>query len=173
MTKHRNLWSLFPLVLAAAVVVWQGDIAYKARLAEQAVEAANIRYIQLIEAAPIAIVTCNEAGNVVTFNAAAEQLFGYNHAEIVGQSIHVLVTGEYRERHTKVVQAAASRLRAQNENWEVAKIQVPSTAVRKDGTYVQVFVTVYGVKTGDKYEFAAFLTPAESVGHSIDRASAK
>lgn len=171
MTSTRKYTSWLPAMLALVILAWQGGVAYKRAAVDKAVDNANERYIHLIEAAPIAIVTCNEMGKVVTFNSAAEQLFGYQHTEIVGQSIHVLVTGEYRDRHTKVVQAAADRLRAQHENWEVAKIQVPSTAVRKDGSYVSVFVTVYGVKMGDQYEFAAFLTPAACVGHSIDRAS--
>ena len=53
----------------------------------------NERFGRLLEAAPDAILEVNADGRITLVNAAAEQMFGYARAELIGQTIELLVPG--------------------------------------------------------------------------------
>jgi len=53
------------------------------------------------ESANDAIITSTGAGNIVGWNAAAERLFGYTKAEIIGQPITVLMPERFRNLHSE------------------------------------------------------------------------
>lgn len=134
--------------------------------------AAKLRYTMLLEAAPIAIVTCDEMSRITTFNKAAEELFGYKRGDMIGKMIHLLVAPQYRAKHEQVVHGASARLHAQREDWEIAKIGSPGNAVHADGHEFPVLVTVYGVKTDGKYEYASFMMP-DTQPAPIDRPASR
>lgn len=56
------------------------------------------RFQMLLEAVPNAIVIANRLGNVEYVNTAAEELFGFERAEIAGQPVAALVPPEHREK---------------------------------------------------------------------------
>lgn len=55
----------------------------------------------LLEAAPIAIVTVNEAGQIQFVNSKLEELFGYGRGELLGQPIEVLLPERLHDIHIK------------------------------------------------------------------------
>jgi len=55
----------------------------------------------MIAAAMDAIVAVDEAQNIVQFNAAAEQIFGYQAVEVIGKSLHMLLPEQFRQSHYK------------------------------------------------------------------------
>ncbi len=55
----------------------------------------------LIEALPDALVVTGSDGNIVHVNALAEQMFGYQGDEIVGQAVEVLMPERFRQAHCK------------------------------------------------------------------------
>lgn len=59
----------------------------------------EVVYRKLIEAAPDAIVIANQEGSIVLVNAQAEKLFGYKRAELLDQSIEILVPERMRGKH--------------------------------------------------------------------------
>jgi PAS domain S-box-containing protein len=61
----------------------------------------------LFESAMDAIVTIDSNQRVVAFNAAAESMFGWPRAEIVGQGLDVLIPERFRARHRSHVDAFA------------------------------------------------------------------
>lgn len=72
--------------------------AENARRAEQALQqrqalldATNTRLRSILETAADAIITMGADGTVRSFNAAAERIFGYPAAEVVGQPITMLI----------------------------------------------------------------------------------
>jgi PAS domain S-box-containing protein len=59
------------------------------------------RFRSLLESAPDAMVIVDQEGIVDLVNAQTESLFGYTPAEIIGQSIEMLLPERYREQHVQ------------------------------------------------------------------------
>ncbi len=53
----------------------------------------------LIEQVANAIVSCDEEGVILGFNRAAEAMFGYAEAEVIGQNVSLLMPSPYRSQH--------------------------------------------------------------------------
>jgi PAS domain S-box-containing protein len=53
----------------------------------------------VVESSPNALVLVDPQGKIVLVNQQAEQLFGYDRTELIGQAIEVLVPQPYREKH--------------------------------------------------------------------------
>jgi PAS domain S-box-containing protein len=75
-----------PMVLSAIV-----DISARKREEE--------RFRRVVEAAPNAMVMINSSGRIEMVNAQAEQVFGYARAEMLGQSVEMLVPVRFRGHH--------------------------------------------------------------------------
>jgi protein-histidine pros-kinase len=55
----------------------------------------------LLESAPDAIIIVDHTGQIVLVNSRSEELFGYDRAELTGQSIELLVPDQLRAVHTQ------------------------------------------------------------------------
>jgi PAS domain S-box-containing protein len=64
-----------------------------------ALSASASRYRAIAETGNDAIVSADGAGLIVGWNPAAERMFGYAEAEIIGQPLTVLMPYRYRDRH--------------------------------------------------------------------------
>src|SRR5581483_5474336 len=53
----------------------------------------------LLESIPDAIVAVDQRGTIVQVNSQTEQMFGYSHQELIGQSIDLLVPERLRKQH--------------------------------------------------------------------------
>lgn len=51
--------------------------------------------------APDAIIVIDQDQNLATFNEGAENVFGYEAAEVVGKPLDLLIPGELRQAHTR------------------------------------------------------------------------
>jgi two-component system, LuxR family, sensor kinase FixL len=58
----------------------------------------------LLDAAVDAIVVTDERGRISAFNAAAEHLFGYDPAEVLGEAVDILMPDPHRSRHGEYMQ---------------------------------------------------------------------
>ncbi len=59
----------------------------------------SARYEALLDAAVDAIILIGADGGIETFNAAAENMFGYKSAEIIGQNVRTLMPAPFRKEH--------------------------------------------------------------------------
>jgi PAS domain S-box-containing protein len=83
-------------VIGTQCIFW--DVTERVR-AEQAIAASERRYRQLTEATLDAIIVADQEGRVTLFNPAAERLFGYPAAEVVGQPLTCLMPDQYCGQH--------------------------------------------------------------------------
>jgi PAS domain S-box-containing protein len=60
---------------------------------------ANIDYKQLVEAIGDGVVVCDAKGLIISWNPAAERIFGFSQAEALGQSLDLIIPERQRARH--------------------------------------------------------------------------
>jgi PAS domain S-box-containing protein len=95
------------------------------------------RLAAIVESSDDAIISKDLNGYVTSWNAAAERMFGYAAAEIVGRHITTIIPAARRAEEDYVL----SRIRAgiRTEHFETVRC-------RKDGTLVQVSLTVSPIR---------------------------
>ncbi|OIR06567.1 phytochrome-like protein cph1 [mine drainage metagenome] len=63
------------------------------------IERANHRFRQVVEAAPNAMVMVDKSGAIEMVNTQTEKIFGYSRAELLGQTIDILLPERFRHQH--------------------------------------------------------------------------
>jgi PAS domain S-box-containing protein len=64
------------------------------KLAAESLQAANIRLRTLVQASPLAIIALDLKGRVISWNPAAERMFGWNQAEVMGRLLPTIPPGQ-------------------------------------------------------------------------------
>ncbi|MFO1384927.1 MAG: PAS domain S-box protein [Chitinivorax sp.] len=90
--------STLALLVCVGLALQQRRLLRRARDSEQ-------RMRQLLEAAPTAMVKVDAEGLITLVNAQAERCFGYTRAELLGQSVEILVPLRFRAGHVGFRQA--------------------------------------------------------------------
>ena len=89
--------------LVGFAVSWRGAILLRfrriARASTQDAEARTAHLQSILDSIPDAMVVINERGLIQSFSAAAERLFGYGAAEVLGKNVKMLMPEPYREGH--------------------------------------------------------------------------
>ena len=110
------------------------------------------RLRSITRTAPDAIVIIDEAGTIDTVNPAAERLFGYSGAELVGQNVKILMPSPHREAHD-------SHLARYRETGEKRVIGIGRVVVgrRKDGTTFPARLAIGEIELDQGRLFTGFL----------------
>ncbi len=91
-----------------------------------------------------AIIILNSEGNIVSWNQAAEEMFGYSYSEVVGRDLHsLLAPPEYRERAKKNI----AKFKETGTGRFVDKVTELNT-MRKDGTTFIAEISISTVNVG-------------------------
>jgi PAS domain S-box-containing protein len=87
--------------LRAADEQLRAEVAERQRLAalESALRESRERLRAIVDTAVDAIITIDDRGVIESVNPAAEKLFGYAAAEMVGQDVALIMPSPYREEH--------------------------------------------------------------------------
>jgi PAS domain S-box-containing protein len=115
------------VALADGVAVTSRDITEKV-----AADAALARLASIVESTSDAIVGKDADGVIETWNAGAERLYGYTAAEVVGQSVRIVVPPERAEEDRQLLERIQ-----RGERVEV----LDTIRTRKDGQTLEVSVT--------------------------------
>jgi PAS domain S-box-containing protein len=103
-----------------------------------------LRFRDLLEAAPYAILEVDRDGTIVLLNAAAEAMFGYPRDELLGQLIEILVPESLRQRHNE------HRDRyAEHPTMRPMGIGLELFARRKDGAEFPVEISLSPIRSTD------------------------
>ncbi|MFP4121679.1 PAS domain S-box protein [Coleofasciculus sp.] len=111
------------------------------------------KFRAFLESASEAIIVTNAPGEIIVFNAKAEDLFGYNRSEVFGRKIEYLMPQRYHSIHTdhrldylthpsKRSMGKSQELYAKRQDGTEFPIEVGlSTIQTKNGTFVIAFLT--------------------------------
>lgn len=93
----------------------------------------------LVESADDAIISKDLDGIVTSWNPAAERLYGYTAAEMIGKPIGLLIPAEHPDEEPQILERIRRGERI--EHYE-------TTRVRKDGRVIDVSITVSPIRDG-------------------------
>jgi len=123
-----------PAVLRAKVKA----LVRVARQAEAATRLSQAHYVAILQSALDAIITIDDAGNVVEWNPAAERIFGWPRPAVLGKELaELILPPEAREAH----RAGLARCNETGEG-PVLGQRLELTALRVDGSVLPVELTV-------------------------------
>ena len=112
------------------------DITEQSRAVQAREQLASI-----VESSGDAIVSKNLNGIIVSWNRAAEALFGYAADEVIGKSITILIPAELQDEEPKIL--ASIRRGESLDHYETVR-------QRKDGSRIDVSLSVSPVKDAQR-----------------------
>lgn len=99
-----------------------------------------------------AIITIDSRGTILTFNPAAERMFGTRREKILGQNVSALMTGQHRTDHSRYI---ASYLTGHTKN--VIGKNREFTARKADGTIFPIELAVGEMFVGESLRFVGII----------------
>ncbi len=144
-------WDAIPDVDLQQIYAVARDISETKEIADKLRES-EARQRGIVEAAPDGIITIDERGTIGSFNSAAEQIFGYSAAEILGQNVNLLMPSPYREQHDTYIE----RYLRTGEK-KVIGIGREVSGLRKNGTVFPMELALSDVRLGNRHLFTAFI----------------
>ena len=97
----------------------------------------TINFEQLVQAAGDAIVTADPEGRILSWNRAAERIFGFAAAEALGQTLDLIIPERFRTRHWDGYKQV---MRTGQTKYGADVLRVP--ARHKDGRPLSIAFTV-------------------------------
>lgn len=119
---------------------------------ESAVRDQEERLRAILDTAVEAIITIDERGHIESFNPAAEKIFGYRAAEVIGQNVRLLMSTPHREQHDGYLDNYKRTGHAR-----IIGIGRETFARKKDGTLFPIDLAVSEVKLSDRRIFTGFI----------------
>jgi two-component system sensor kinase FixL len=106
----------------------------------------------ILETSPDGLITIDATGTIQSFNPAAERMFGYDAAEVIGRNVSCLMPSPYREEHD----AYLERFLRTGER-RIIGIGREVLGQRQDGTIFPVELAVGEVQAAGRQFFAGFV----------------
>ncbi len=142
----EGIFSLWTFMTALVVTMLLISVLQSERnLAEKALRDNDKKLRAVIDGALDAIVTVNDAGNLIEFNPAAERIFGYKREQVLGRPMsEMIIPPHLRKLHDEGRQQylLTGEKRIFNQRIEI-------TAMRSDGSEFPVELTLTALKQDD------------------------
>lgn len=156
LTTLPNLLDLSVFAVVGLGVTWFGDALQRSRRQAQAnnreLLAGQAHLQSILDTVPDAMIVIDEQGIVRSFSAAAEALFGYSEADVVGENIKILMPSPYREAHdgyiTRYITTGERRIIG------IGRVVVGE---RKDGSTFPMELAVGEMRSGEERFFTGFI----------------
>jgi two-component system sensor kinase FixL len=142
---------LFAAAVSGAFGEWlQRSRARMHRIADD-LRAREAHLTSILDTIPDAMVVIDEEGTMQSFSRAAERLFGYEPAEVIGRNVSMLMPSPYRENHDAYLQ----RYKATGEK-RIIGIGRVVVGQRKDGSTFPIELAVGEVRSAERF-FTGFV----------------
>ena len=157
--RHRD-GHTFPLHLSVGEMTIAGerkftgmlhDLSSRVQLEEQ-LRSTEARWRSIIGSAVDAIIVIDQYARIEAFNPAAERLFSYTEAEVIGQNVNLLMPSPYHEEHDRYLARYLATAKA-----KIIGIGREVTGRRKDGTTFPVHLSVGEFTIGGERKFTGIL----------------
>ena len=119
---------------------------------QQCLELESIKSHKILEMAAEGIVSIDTKGKILSFNRAAQKIFGYSEEEVIGKNVSVLMPPPHRDSHDGYL----SRYLQTGEAHVIGKTR-ELQGRRKNGIAFPMELSVTEVKFGDAHLFTAVL----------------
>src|SRR5499426_1827227 len=142
--------------LIGAGIAWSGEQLQRNRIraagSSRDAAAREAHLTSILNTVPDAMVVIDERGIMQSFSSAAERLFGYTAAEVVGRNVSLLMPSPYRESHD-------SYLERYLRTGERRIIGIGRVVVgeRKDGSTFPMELAVGEMRSSDRHFFTGFI----------------
>jgi PAS domain S-box-containing protein len=124
---------------------------------------AELELKALLDAAVDAVIVIDHRGVIATFNRAAERLFGWRAAEVVGQNVRVLMPAPYRAEHDAYMHNYMRTGQAR-----IIGIGREVVAQRSDGTVFPASLAVGEIPGSNPPRFVGFIHDITSRKAAVD-----
>jgi PAS domain S-box-containing protein len=131
----------------ARLVLQLEDISQR-KQAEEALVQAMTRTQLMTDSAVDGIITIDETGRIESFNPAAEEMFGYAAAEVIGGNVSLLMPSPFREEHDRYIEGYLETGRK-----KIIGIGREVVGRRRDGTVFPMDLAVAEMVFGDRRFF--------------------
>jgi PAS domain S-box-containing protein len=114
-----------------------------------------------------AVITADQQGNVITWNPAAEQIFGYSNHEIVGRPLTVLIPDRFRSAH----EAGIRRVVETGETRVIGHV-VTLMGLHKSGHEFPIELSLGTWTTGDERFFSGLIRDVSEREKALEQLTA-
>jgi PAS domain S-box-containing protein len=119
---------------------------------ERALRESEARARSILETTVDGVITIDERGRIESFNAAAEDIFGYDAEEVKGENVKVLMPSPYREEHDGYMRSYRETGRR-----HIIGIGREVTGRRKDGSTFPMDLAVSEMEVGGRRIFTGIV----------------
>jgi diguanylate cyclase (GGDEF)-like protein/PAS domain S-box-containing protein len=131
----------------SAVMLMGRDVSERNRALRQvASREEHIR--KIMDTVVEGIITIDQNSLIETINPAAEMIFGYEHGELIGKNVGLLMSDSDQQRH----HAHVERFIHSDESDIIGRSR-ELTGIRKDGTSVPIILSISAFKAGGRQVF--------------------
>ncbi len=123
----------------------------KTMLLQQEIKESEEKFRGIVETATDAIVAIDHSHKIILFNKAAEEIFGYNREEVLGEDLNILIPTQYGDHSRHVTRYMETR-----KPHVIGKV-VESTALRKGGEEFPVTIARSATRVKDGQVFTAII----------------
>ena len=169
-TGRRKDGSTFPMHLAVSELKMGDQQMFTGiarditdlRTAIHQLEDSEARTRAILDAAVDAILTIEPGGKVESMNPAAERLFGYHSAEVLGQNVKMLMPQPYRQEHDTYLDNYMT-----TGQKKIIGIGREVTGLRKDGSTFPMHLAVSELHLGHRRMFTGIARDITDLRHAI------
>jgi PAS domain S-box-containing protein len=151
------LFALSNVIVFSILILWNASVLRHADLVRQQAQAklsqSEEREAAILNASLDGVISIDHEGRVLEFNPAAQKIFGYDRAEVLGKEMsELIIPASMREQH----RTGLAKFLATGEGPVIGK-RIELTGIRADGTEFPVELTITPITGSEQPIFTGFL----------------